>query len=147
MPIETEELSVQNVSMHQTALRLEFLQKNWGIIWWQQFGLPNKTFHRVLCFELWHWWDSVNKISKRDVDRTHAQQLLIVPNHFTWTGELGYDRLNGTRKIGPSYAKSVLYILQYLICIGLGPSISSVIYKNLSYSGPSYPSLPVYEQN
>ena len=26
------------------------------------------------------------------------------------TGELGYDGLNGTRKIGPSYAKSVVYI-------------------------------------
>ena len=25
------------------------------------------------------------------------------------TGELGYDRLNGTRKIGPSHAKSVVY--------------------------------------
>ena len=24
------------------------------------------------------------------------------------TGELGYDGLNGTRKIGPSYAKSVI---------------------------------------
>ena len=24
------------------------------------------------------------------------------------TGELGYDGLNGTRKIGPSYAKSVV---------------------------------------
>ena len=32
---------------------------------------------------------------------------------------------------------------EYLICIGLGPSISSVICKNLSYSGPSYPSSPV----
>ena len=29
---------------------------------------------------------------------------------FINTGELGYDRLNGTRKIGPSYAKSVVYI-------------------------------------
>ena len=29
---------------------------------------------------------------------------------FSNTGELGYDRLNGTRKIGPSYAKSVVYI-------------------------------------
>ena len=29
--------------------------------------------------------------------------------YFT-TGELGYVRLNGTRKIGPSYAKSVVYI-------------------------------------
>ena len=26
------------------------------------------------------------------------------------TGELGYDRLNGTRKIGTSHAKSVVYI-------------------------------------
>ena len=33
---------------------------------------------------------------------------------------------------------------EYLICIGLGPSISSVICKNLSYSGPSYPSSPIY---
>ena len=32
---------------------------------------------------------------------------------------------------------------EYLICIGLGPSISSVTCKNLSYSGPSYPSSPV----
>ena len=31
----------------------------------------------------------------------------------------------------------------YLICMGLGPSVSSVIDKNLSYSGPSYPSSPV----
>ena len=32
----------------------------------------------------------------------------------TNTGELGYDRLNGTRKIGPSYAKSVVYIRRIL---------------------------------
>ena len=32
---------------------------------------------------------------------------------------------------------------KYLICIGLGPSISPIICKNLSYSGPSYPSSPV----
>ena len=32
---------------------------------------------------------------------------------------------------------------EYLICNGLGPSILSVIRKNLSYSGPSYPSSPV----
>ena len=31
-----------------------------------------------------------------------------------YTGELGYDRLNRTRKIGPSYAKSVVYIWQIL---------------------------------
>ena len=33
---------------------------------------------------------------------------------------------------------------EYSICIRLGPSISSVICKNLSFSGPSYPSSPVY---
>ena len=65
-------------------------------------------------------------------------------NVDSYTGELGYDGLNGTRKIGPSYAKSVVYIYdEYLICIRLGPSISSVICKNPSYSGPSYPSSPV----
>ena len=31
----------------------------------------------------------------------------------------------------------------YLICMGLGQSISSVIAKSLAYSGPSYPSSPV----
>ena len=33
---------------------------------------------------------------------------------------------------------------KYLICIGLGPNILSVTCKNLSYSGPSYPSSPVH---
>ena len=32
---------------------------------------------------------------------------------------------------------------EYLICIELGPGISSVICKNPLYSGPSYPSSPV----
>ena len=43
----------------------------------------------------------------------------------------------------PSYAYD-----EYLICInGLGPSISSVICKNPSYSGPSYPSSPVHHSD
>ena len=33
---------------------------------------------------------------------------------FATTGELGYDRLSGTSKIGPSYAKSVVYIWRIL---------------------------------
>ena len=33
----------------------------------------------------------------------------------------------------------------YWIWMGLGPSISSVIAKSLSYSGPSYPSSPVFD--
>ena len=32
---------------------------------------------------------------------------------------------------------------EYLICIRQGPSITSVICKNPSYSGPSYPSSPI----
>ena len=32
------------------------------------------------------------------------------PHDFGDTGELGYNGINGTRKIGPSYAKSVIYI-------------------------------------
>ena len=43
----------------------------------------------------------------------HMQKSVVqwsVISKFTCTGELGYDRLNGTRKIGPSYAKSVVYI-------------------------------------
>ena len=50
----------------------------------------------------------------------------------------------GPRKLvrhiqNPSYTYD-----KYLICIGLGPSISSVICKDPSYSGPSYPSSPVF---
>ena len=37
-----------------------------------------------------------------------------------YTGELGYDRLNGTRKIGQSYAKSVIYIWNILDMHGTG---------------------------
>ena len=60
------------------------------------------------------------------------------------TGELGYDRLIGTRKKLVRHMQNPSYTYdKYLICIGLVPSILSVICKNLSYSGPSYPSSPV----
>ena len=75
----------------------------------------------------------------------------LVKKHFTtqvadnsYTGELGYDGLNGTRKIGPSYANPSYAYDTYLICMGLGPSILSVIDKSPSYSGPSYPSSTVF---
>ena len=41
-------------------------------------------------------------------------RMMMTPNRNNYiqsniyTGELGYDRLNGTRNIGPSYAKSVI---------------------------------------
>ena len=47
----------------------------------------------------------------------HSSQCMKSPlcsSKHTHTGELGYDGLNGTRKIGPSYAKSVIYIWQTL---------------------------------
>ena len=57
-----------------------------------------------------------------------------------------------TDSMGPGklvrHMQNLLYTYdKYLICIGLGPSISSVICKNLSYSGPSYPSSPVQNRN
>ena len=51
-----------------------------------------------------------------------------------------------TDSMGPGNMKNPSYTYdEYLICIGLGPSISPNICKNPSYSGPSYPSLPVTE--
>ena len=58
--------------------------------------------------------------------------------------------LDMTDSMGPGkldrHMQNLSYIYdEYLICIGLGPSISSVICKNPSYSGPSYPSSPVLD--
>ena len=40
--------------------------------------------------------------------------FIVITRKKNTTGELGYDRLNGTRKIVPSYAKSVVYIWRIL---------------------------------
>ena len=55
------------------------------------------------------------------------------------TDSMGPGKLVRHMTKNPSYTYD-----ECLICIGLGPGISSVICKNLSYSGPSYPSSPVY---
>ena len=61
------------------------------------------------------------------------------------TGELGYDRLNGTRKICPSYAKSVKNIRHILDMHGTGTKhIVRHRQKSIVQSGPSYPSSPVF---
>ena len=52
---------------------------------------------------------------------------------WTWIWQTQWDQENW------SYTYD-----EYLICITLGPSISSVICKDPPYSGPSYPSSPVY---
>ena len=56
--------------------------------------------------------------------------------------------LDMTDSMGPGklvrHMQNLLYTYdEFLICIGLGPSILSVICENPSYSGPSYPSSPV----
>ena len=53
-------------------------------------------------------------LSRADSDLTekdnHIYGQVKVGEIYIYTGELGYDGLNGTRKIGPSYAKSGVYI-------------------------------------
>ena len=65
-----------------------------------------------------------------------------------WCSSTLQVNLDMTDSVGPGklvrHMQNLSYTYdEYLICIGLGPSISSVICKNLSYSGPSYPSSPV----
>ena len=72
----------------------------------------------------------------------------LLKGNFTCSMEIQVN-LNMTDSMGPGklvrHMQNPSYTYdEYLICIGLGPSISSVICKNLSYSGPSYPSSPVY---
>ena len=71
-------------------------------------------------------------ISKFACIHTHIQVNLDM------TDSMGLEKFVRHMQ-NPSYTYD-----EYLICIGLGPSISSVICKNPSYSGPSYPSSPVY---
>ena len=65
---------------------------------------------------------------------------------FTVTSVVVQVNLDMTDSMGPGklvrHMQNPSYTYdEYLISIGLGPSISSVICKNPSYSGPSYPIL------
>ena len=69
-------------------------------------------------------------------------------SHFTLYWIIIQVNLDMTDSMGPGklvrHMQNPSYTYdEYLICIGLGPSILSVIFKNLSNSGPSYPSSPV----
>ena len=55
----------------------------------------------------------------KDKQNMHIIIISFFTN-FGYQGELGYDRLNGTRKISPSYAKSVVYIWQILDMLRTG---------------------------
>ena len=62
---------------------------------------------------------------------------MLVQVNLDMTDSMGPGKLVRHMQ-NPSYTYD-----EYLICIGLGPSILSVICENPSYSGPSYPSSPV----
>ena len=63
---------------------------------------------------------------------------MVIQVNLDMTDSMGPGKLVRHMQ-NPSYTYD-----EYLICIGLGPSISSVICKNPPYSGPSYPISPVY---
>ena len=66
--------------------------------------------------------------------------LVVIQVNLDMTDSMGPGKLVRHMQ-NPSYTYD-----KYLICMGLGPSILSVIDESPSYSGPSYPSSPVYEQ-
>ena len=80
----------------------------------------------------------------------HTSYTQLVTNMFKYLRI--QVNLDMTDSMGPGilvrHMQNLSYTYdEYLICIRLGPSISSVICKNLSYSGPSYPSSPVFYIN
>ena len=64
--------------------------------------------------------------------------MIIVQVNLDMTDSMGPGKLVRHMQ-NPSYTYD-----EYLICIRLGPNISSVICKDPSYSGPSYPSSHVF---
>ena len=73
----------------------------------------------------------------QDLDKVLIIMLFIIQVNLDKTDSMGPGKLvRHMQNLSYTYDK-------YLISIGLRPSISSVICKNPSYSGPSYPSSPV----
>ena len=62
---------------------------------------------------------------------------MIIQVNLDMTDSMGPGKLVRHMQ-NPSYTYD-----EYLTCIVLGPSISSIVCKDSSYSGPSYPSSPV----
>ena len=57
--------------------------------------------------------EKVRKLEQDDEQKNKGLYIYSFhhPYHiYIYTGELAYGRFDGTRKIGPSYAKSVIYI-------------------------------------
>ena len=79
---------------------------------------------------------SLKKISEGERSKLN-QPLSFIQANLDMTDSMGSGKLvRHMQNLSYTYGT-------YLICMGLGPSISSVIDKSLSYSGPSYPSSPV----
>ena len=92
---------------------------------------------------------------KKSLGTIERNNLLLITyfiqlnNASTKTETLVHVNLDMTDSVGPGklvrHMQNPSYTYdEYLICIGMGPSILSVICKDPSYSGPSYPSSPVY---
>ena len=123
---------------------------NWGL-----FLLPRSCFWKFLLA----WGHRSTPLasspalpSRNSADLQSRCSLVrvieIQKNPFWLPGEHIKVNLDMTDSVGPGklvrHMQNPSYTYdEYLICIGLGPSISSVICKNPSYSGPSYPSSPV----
>ena len=76
--------------------------------WLAGWGMLSYLGQMVRGSEIWWFMTSAHSLSTSLSSELSINLLLIN------TGELGYDGLNGTRKIGPSYAKSVVYIWRIL---------------------------------
>ena len=65
--------------------------------------------------------------------------IMVIQANLDMTDSMGPEKL-------VCHMQNLSYTYHtYLIRMGLGPSILSVIDKNLSYSGPSYPSSPAFD--
>ena len=79
----------------------------------------------------------INYISMFVLSSIGVTEAFVLQVNLDMTDSIGPGELDSHMQ-NPSYTYD-----EYLICCGLVPSMSSVICKNPSSSGPSYPSSPV----
>ena len=143
-------------------LTLILLNMMYLSVYWSEFcnngNLISPNYHRII----FHWLPG--DASAEDIDTGmqlgagHPMGPISLADFvgldvvkFVLDGKfLVQVNLDMTDSMGPGklarHMQNLSYTYdEYLIFIGLGPSISSVICKNLSYSGPSHPSSPVLQ--
>ena len=79
-----------------------------------QLVLQNHPMSTPPSWLLFCWKPLGSESLYRQILKTIERLIAIKPVMYENTGKLGYDGLNGTRKIGPSYAKSITYIWHIL---------------------------------